>query len=52
MAVETELKFRVPGRNLKALANSKIAGGKIGERLGRVGAEPTIEVATAGINSP
>ncbi|KRR04268.1 CYTH and CHAD domain-containing protein [Bradyrhizobium valentinum] len=32
MAVETELKFRVPGRNLKALANSKIAGGKIGER--------------------
>jgi inorganic triphosphatase YgiF len=32
MAVETELKFRVLGRNLKALANSKIAGGKIGER--------------------
>ena len=32
MAVETELKFRVPARNLKALANSKIAGGKTGER--------------------
>jgi inorganic triphosphatase YgiF len=32
MAVETELKFRIPARSLKALAKSQIAGGKVGER--------------------
>ena len=32
MAVETELKFRIPARSLKALTKSQIAGGKVGER--------------------
>jgi inorganic triphosphatase YgiF len=32
MAVETELKFRIPGRNLKTLTKSQIAGGNVGER--------------------
>ncbi|MGV7211917.1 CYTH and CHAD domain-containing protein [Bradyrhizobium sp. UFLA05-112] len=32
MAVETELKFRVPVRHCKALANGRMAGGKIGPR--------------------
>src|SRR5262245_49703294 len=32
MAVETELKFRVPARNLKALAKARIPGGKSGAR--------------------
>jgi inorganic triphosphatase YgiF len=32
MAVETELKFRIPARSLKALPKSQIAGGKVGER--------------------
>jgi inorganic triphosphatase YgiF len=33
MAVETELKFRIPARSLKALPKSQIAGGKVGERI-------------------
>ena len=37
MAVETELKFRIPApnskSNLKSLTKSKIAGGKVGERI-------------------
>lgn len=32
MAVETELKFRIPARSLKTLTKSQIAGGKVGER--------------------
>ena len=32
MAIEAELKFRVPARKLTALANSRIPGGKVGER--------------------
>jgi inorganic triphosphatase YgiF len=32
MVVETELKFRVPARNLKAVAKSRIPSGKVGER--------------------
>lgn len=32
MAIEVELKFRVPARKLTALANSRIPGGKVGER--------------------
>jgi inorganic triphosphatase YgiF len=32
MAIEAELKFRVPARKLSALANSRIPGGKVGER--------------------
>jgi inorganic triphosphatase YgiF len=32
MAIEAELKFRAPARKLTALANSRIPGGKVGER--------------------
>jgi inorganic triphosphatase YgiF len=31
MAVETELKFRIPARNLQAFTKSQIAGGKVGK---------------------